>query len=213
MAESAERELQRLRDEWIVMERNHAQQDETSRLQREQLAHEHEQRATAAAMEELIRRDRALQERNRRNAAAHELARAAIAPRPAVAQHIRQRAQHHIREAQQAVRAQAEREAQEAVRAQAERELAATLARRPPHMNADYSHKRESDLLPAPAPEPAPEEPGRQCRICYQDMKCKIWALVPCGHFMLCESCATKVLEIGKCPYDRKTIQGLIRLI
>ena len=64
---------------------------------------------------------------------------------------------------------------------------------------------------PAPAPASAPAynvEQDPECQICFSDKA--IYAVVPCGHRVLCESCKSTPLET--CPICRVKVQSLLRI-
>jgi len=64
----------------------------------------------------------------------------------------------------------------------------------------DVSHAGDAEVSDPP------------CEVCLVSPRDKI-ALVPCGHWRFCASCATKVREQGRgCPICRRPIVMLLRL-
>jgi Zinc finger, C3HC4 type (RING finger) len=149
---------------------------------------------SSTAMRELEERTETLQDRNR-------AARDRMSLDPAVRQaQIRRDAAAAVHEHQ--------------TRERAQQDLQHTLARRPAHVNADYSDKHsvaQSAHGHRPPIDPDPD-PEKQCGICFEETKkSQLWALVPCGHQFLCQTCALRVVGTG-CPTCRKRVDLAIQI-
>jgi hypothetical protein len=98
------------------------------------------------------------------------------------------------------------------VHAQAQRDLHNTIARRPAHMNADYSQKTSVQESTGRHRPPPPTDPEQECGICTEwTKKSQLWALVPCGHQFLCKTCALRVVGTA-CPACRRHVDLAIQI-
>ncbi len=58
--------------------------------------------------------------------------------------------------------------------------------------------------------DPAGAAEGTSCLICMDNPR--EFAVLPCGHLSLCESCTPAITQRGICPYCRGPVQGVLRI-